>query len=323
MAIFHLSARPPIARASGRSATAAAAYRAGALITDQRTGQVFDYRRRKGVLDARIHLPGGRLVRDREKFWNDLELHHRRRDAVLAREVVLALPNELDADERAALAFGFSRDIATEFGVGVDCALHAPSRGGDDRNHHAHLLLTACTVDADGVLGKKAERLDPIACKRHGAADSVSWLRPRWELSVNAALARKGSAERVDHRSFKDRGIGRLPTVHVGVNGAAARGRASLNARLRRRNARVSAVEEQMCKLLRMKARLAERTEPRPDPQRVAPNVEGPASDLSPWRRPKEALPSSRRSVTVVRRGGELSIQQSDRRKPPRSQHRP
>eukprot|EP01038_Epipyxis_sp_PR26KG_P017134 gene17134-23587_t len=65
--------------------------------------------RRKGVLDARIHLPGGRLVRDREKFWNDLELHHRRRDAVLAREVVLALPNELDAEERAALASGFSR----------------------------------------------------------------------------------------------------------------------------------------------------------------------------------------------------------------------
>lgn len=222
MAIFHLSARPPIARASGRSATAAAAYRAGALITDQRTGQVFDYRRRKGVLDARIHLPGGRLVHDRERFWNDLELHHRRRDAVLAREVVLALPNELDADERAALAFGFSKEIAQEFGVGVDCALHAPSRDGDDRNFHAHLLLTACTVDADGGLGKKAERLDPIACKRHGAADSVSWLRPRWQDAVNTALARKGSNARVDHRSFKVRGIRRLPTVHVGLNGAAA-----------------------------------------------------------------------------------------------------
>ena len=180
MAIFHLSARAPIARARGRSATAAAAYRAGELICDERTGLVFDYRRRKGVLDARIHLPGGRLLQDREKFWNGIEIDHRRRDAVLAREVVLALPSELDADERAALAFGFSREIAQEFEVGVDCALHAPSRDGDDRNFHAHLLLTVCTVDADGVFGKKAERLDPIACKRSGAADSVSWLRPRW-----------------------------------------------------------------------------------------------------------------------------------------------
>lgn len=284
MAIFHLSARPPIARASGRSATAAAAYRAGALIADQRTGQVFDYRRRKGVLDARIHLPGGRLVHDRERFWNDLELHHRRRDAVLAREVVLALPNELDAEERAALAFGFSKEIAQEFGVGVDCALHAPSRDGDDRNFHAHLLLTACTVDADGVLGKKAERLDPIACKRSGAADSVSWLRPRWQDAVNTALARKGSDARVDHRSFKARGIDRLPTGHVGINGAAARERASLNARLRRRNARVADIDEQMSKLMRMKARLAARTEPKPDAQRPV-NVEDRASDLLVWRR--------------------------------------
>ena len=260
MAIFHLSARAPITRTNGRSATAAAAYRAGALISDQRTGQVFDYRRRHGVLDARIHLPGGRFVRDREHFWNGVEMHHRRRDAVLAREVVLALPTELDADERAKLAFGFAREIADEFGVGVDCALHAPSRDGDDRNFHAHLLLTACAVDAEGALGKKAERLDPIACRRSGAADSVSWLRPRWQDSVNAALTRKGSTERVDHRSLKARGIERLPTVHVGKKGAAARGRAGLNARLRAKNAQALALEEQMGKLMRMKARLATRT---------------------------------------------------------------
>lgn len=297
MAIFHLSARAPIARASGRSATAAAAYRAGALICDERTGLVFDYRRRKGVLDARIQLPGGRLVADRERFWNGVEVHHRRRDAVLAREVVLALPNELDADERAELAFGFACEIANEFGVGVDCALHAPSRDGDYRNHHAHLLMTACAVDAEGVFGKKAERLDPIACRRGGAADSVSWLRPRWQDSVNAALARKGSAERIEHRSFKARGIERLPTVHVGKKGAAARGRAVLNARLRARNAKAIALEEQIGKLTRMKARLAARTEPTPDPQRAVQVVEDHASDLLPWRRRRVAQIETERSA--------------------------
>ena len=313
MAIFHLSARPPIARASGRSATAAAAYRAGALITDQRTGQVFDYRRRKGVLDARIHLPGGRLVHDRDRFWSDLELHHRRRDAVLAREVVLALPNELDADERAALAFSFSKEIAQEFGVGVDCALHAPSRDGDDRNFHAHLLLTACTVDADGVLGKKAERLDPIACKRSGAADSVSWLRPRWEHSVNAALARKGSAERVDHRSFKTRGIERLPAVHIGIKGGSARGRASLNERLRRRNARLEALDERMGKLMRMKARLAARTEPKPDDRRQVHVVDDQASDLLLWRRhPQPKMPKGAVSARLAKPEGREASPQPD-----------
>lgn len=323
MAIFHLSARAPITRASGRSATAAAAYRAGALICDERTGLVFDYRRRHGVLDARIQLPGGRFAHDREHFWNGVEVHHRRRDAVLAREVVLALPTELDADERAKLAFGFAREIADEFGVGVDCALHAASRDGDDRNFHAHLLLTACAVDAEGVLGKKAERLDPIACRRSGAADSVSWLRPRWQDSVNAALARKGSAERVDHRSFKARGIERLPSVHVGKKGAAARGRAGLNARLRAKNAQALALEEQMGKLMRMRARLAARAESTLNPQRAVSVVEDRASDLSPWRRAKEKLPSSRCTGAVVRRGSAPSDQQSERHKSPRSRHRP
>lgn len=294
MAIFHLSARAPITRASGRSATAAAAYRAGALISDQRTGLVFDYRRRHGVLDARIHLPGGLFAHDREQFWNGVEVHHRRRDAVLAREVVLALPNELDIDERAELAFGFAREIADEFGVGVDCALHAPSRDGDDRNFHAHLLLTACTVDAGGVLGKKAERLDPIACKRSGVADSVSWLRPRWEHAVNAALTRKGSAERVDHRSFKARGIERLPTMHVGKKGAAARGRVGLNARLRAKNAQALALEEQMGKVMRMRARLAARADP------TAPQaVEDRTSDLSPWRRRKKQGSALQEALSV------------------------
>lgn len=291
MAIFHLSARAPITRASGRSATAAAAYRAGALICDERTGLVFDYRRRHGVVDARIQLPGGRHVADRQQFWNGVEVHHRRRDAVLAREVVLALPTELDGDERAELAFGFAREIADEFGVGVDCALHAPSRDGDDRNHHAHLLITACAVDAKGVLGKKAERLDPIACRRNGAADSVSWLRPRWQDSVNATLARKGYAERIDHRSFKARGIDRLPTVHVGKKGAAARGRSSLNASLRRRNASVAAIDEQVSKLMRMKARLAARTASKPAAQRPV-HVDERASDLLVWRRgPQPTMP--------------------------------
>src|SRR6218665_929259 len=322
MAIFHLSARAPITRASGRSATAAAAYRAGALICDERTGLVFDYRRRYGVLDARIQLPGGQHMADRQQFWNGVEVHQRRRDAVLAHEVVLALATELDADERAELAFGFAREIANEFGVGVDCALHSPSRDGDDRNYHAHLLMTACAVDAEGVFGKKVERLDPIARRRGGAADSVSWLRPRWQDSVNAALARKGSAERVDHRSFKARGIEHLPTVHVGKKGVAACRRLSLNARLRARNAEVLALEEQMGKLIRMKARLAARAAPRPDPHaaQIAPDQ---ATDLSPWRRLKTKFPSSRDTGAVVRRGGATSNQQADRRRSSVPRNRP
>ena len=93
MAIYHLSAKP-ISRAQGRSATGAAAYRAGVEITDERTGLVHDYTRKGGVLHAELVLPGGGSA-DRAEFWNRLEAHHKRGDAVLVREVEISLPTEL------------------------------------------------------------------------------------------------------------------------------------------------------------------------------------------------------------------------------------
>lgn len=315
LAIFHLSARAPIARAIGRSATAAAAYRAATAICDSRTGLTFDYRRKRGVLGARIHLPGGQHYADRACFWNSVEEHHRRRDAVVAREVVVALPAELGPDERGRLAFDFAQEIADEFGVAVDCALHAPSTDGDDRNYHAHLLFTTCSVGFDGGLGKKVERLDPIACRRSGMADSVSWLRPRWEHLVNAALAGGGSTERVDHRSHKARGIARHPTVHTGKKSVSARARTGLNARLRSKNAKAAELEEQISKLMRMRARLAARVamevadQPADDigapstthqsradrhSSRAAEDI---LADLSPWRRREVLRLGSQSSV--------------------------
>src|SRR3546814_19076774 len=56
MASFHLAVTT-IGRSAGRSATAAAAYRAGVEITDERTGLVHDYTRKQGVAHKAIVLP--------------------------------------------------------------------------------------------------------------------------------------------------------------------------------------------------------------------------------------------------------------------------
>lgn len=256
MAVYHLSARDPIARSAGRSATAAAAYRAAALIMDDRTGEVFDYSRRKGVLMAALILPGSGPAPDRAQFWNCVEAHHRRGDAVLAREVIVALPAELNVDQRAALAESLGREIADHFGVAVDMALHAPSKRGGNNNWHAHFLLSACTVDRRGALGKKAVLLDPIHCRRARVPDSVTWLRPRWEELANAALAAAGCDQRVDHRSNLTRGIAALPTVHEGV-GPGADVRRRINARRRAANADGVALDTEMAALLRERAAAA------------------------------------------------------------------
>jgi len=255
VAVYHLSAKPPIKRADGRSATAAAAYRAGIAILDDRTGVTHDYLRRGGVVSARLLLPGAAELADRAAFWNSVERHHKRRDAVVAREVIIALPVELPAGERARLAHAFAMAIADRFGVAADCAIHKPSINGDDRNHHAHILISACHADEAGQLGAKCVLLDPIHCKRSGLDDSVTWLRPQWEKMVNAALRRAGSQSRVSHRSHAARGIGRRPSIHVGV-GPGAPQRRYRNSLHRERNRECHEIDQAITRLSALKIRL-------------------------------------------------------------------
>ena len=66
----------------------------------------------------------------------------------MARESVIALPAEIAAEQRHALALavGFARTLPTETGCAVEGCIHAPSKDGDERNHHAHVLMTTRTV---------------------------------------------------------------------------------------------------------------------------------------------------------------------------------
>lgn len=235
MAIYHLSAKP-ISRAQGRSATGAAAYRAGVEITDERTGLVHDYTRKGGVLHSELILPGGGTA-DRAEFWNGIEAHHKRGDAVLVREVEISLPTELTPEQRQALAVGYARELADRYGVAADVALHAPRTVTDreleknpdqyhetdpetgrrhNGNWHAHIMLSACHVQPDGTLGKKAVELDPIHCQRAKIENMADRERARWGELANAALERHGHEARIDHRSHAERGIEAEPSQHLG-----------------------------------------------------------------------------------------------------------
>src|SRR3546814_18410080 len=160
MASFHLAVKT-IGRSAGRSATAAAAYRAGVEITDERTGLVHDYTRKQGVEHSELMLPtdAPEWAADRERLWNAAELAETRKNATVAREYEIALPVELSADERRELALGLARELSEWHGVAVDVSLHAPVREGDHRNHHAHLLTTTRRPGPGGP-GEKTPELD-------------------------------------------------------------------------------------------------------------------------------------------------------------------
>jgi hypothetical protein len=229
MAIYHLSVKA-ISRSAGRSATAAAAYRAGVEITDTRTGEVHDYTRKRGIMSADLVLPANapEWAADRAALWNAAEHAERRKDACVAREFEVALPAELPAEARRQLALDFAKELADREGCAVDVAIHEPSKGGDNRNHHAHILRTTRKVEAEG-LGAK---LDTEKAGRNRAAD-LEAVRARWAELTNERLRQHGIDASVDHRSLKAQGIDREPTQHLGPTATAIERRTGAASRKR------------------------------------------------------------------------------------------
>jgi len=73
---------------------------------------------------------------------------------------VIALPDELDADQRKDLAKEFAQSLVDRYGVIADLAIHEPSKGGNDKNHHAHIMLTTrkAELDPDNKRGRLRKR---------------------------------------------------------------------------------------------------------------------------------------------------------------------
>jgi len=216
VAIYHLSVKS-ISRSAGRSVIAAAAYRAGHELTDDRQGLTHDYTRKQGVEDAFIVAPDGAdWAQDRNALWNAAEAAEKRKDAKTGREYELALPAELDASARKELARDFARELVKRYGVVADVAIHEPGREGDNRNHHAHILTTTRTAGEDG-LGAKTRVLDVAST----ASAEIEHMRGVWARQVNTALERHQVEQRVDHRSFERQGKEQEPTRHMGVSATA------------------------------------------------------------------------------------------------------
>ena len=208
--IFHCSAKA-ISRATGRSAIAAAAYRAGERIIDDRTGEIHDYRRKRGILHRELVFPEGEQPLSRSELWNQAEAAEKRKDAKVAREWELALPAEMRLAERMTLSRDFAQALAKRYGIVVDVCIHAPGKKGDDRNHHAHLLTTTRSF-ANGRFGDKTRILDSPKT----SAQEVNAVREIWEQLCNDALSLIGVRERVSRHSLKAQGINRKPTRHLG-----------------------------------------------------------------------------------------------------------
>ena len=96
--------------------------------------------------------------------------------------MLIALPHELPQADRIALTRALASWLVSRYGVAVDAALHAPRPGHDERNHHAHLLMTTRRVSAAG-LGEKTRELDD---NRTTGPREIEAIRAAWCAMVNA-----------------------------------------------------------------------------------------------------------------------------------------
>ena len=226
MAIYHFSAKV-IQRSQGRSAIAAAAYRAAEALHDETLGRTFNYLAKPGVVHSEILLPDGAPARwlDRAALWNEAQHVERRKDAVLAREIELALPRELSQAEAIALVRDFVREQFVARGMVADLNVHWGQSGDGGREAdsqaqpHAHIMLAMRRVVSgpeghpeEGGFGLKERAWNDKALLR-------TW-RARWAELVNAQLAEAGIDVQVDHRSNAARGIDLEPQNKVGPAGA-------------------------------------------------------------------------------------------------------
>lgn len=203
MAIYHFTAQI-ISRSAGRSAVAAAAYRSGERLHDDRYGQTHDYTK-KAVAERAIAAPehAPAWVKNRQQLWNAVEQAEKRKDAQLCREINVALPRELNPKHQRELLSQFVTKEFVKRGMIADIAIHRDN----PHNPHAHIMLTMREITPTGFGNKVREWNDKELLE--------NW-REQWARETNRALERAQVQERVDHRSYADQGKEIQPTIHLG-----------------------------------------------------------------------------------------------------------
>lgn len=245
---FHHTSVKAFSRAKGHSAVAAAAYRSGDELVDERTGEIHDYSRKSGTDESFIIAPKDApdWVTDRSKLWNEAERIETRKNAQVGREVLVALPLELSHEERVELVAEYVDTVFTKKGIVADVAMHDV----ESQNPHAHIMFTNRAIDLEGFVEKEKQPKDR---KKYFEArkEELAEIRETWSELANLKLAGIGSEFTIDHRSYRDRGIDQAPTTHLGkaAHGLHKRNEPSVNGEVNAATKELNAVNAEIIDL--------------------------------------------------------------------------
>lgn len=163
------------------------------------------------------------------ELWPKAEAAENRKNSVVAREFEVALPHELNDEQRSVLATAIGQALVARYGFAVQASIHSPG-SRDGLNHHVHLLATTRRLTSEGF-AEKTRELDGGASGKI----EIEWIRQTIASTINAHLAAAGIDARVDHRRLEvqaeealARGdwaeamvLSRQPTKHMGKTATA------------------------------------------------------------------------------------------------------
>ena len=243
MSIYHLN-MSNVSRQAGSSSCATLSYISGVAIHEERTGSNYQYGRAERVVCTGTIIPPGAPpeYQDPEVLFNAIENHETAANARTAKKIEIALPREFDLQTSRDVVEDYIKRNLTSCGYAATYAIHHDK---DGNNPHVHILVANRVIGKNGEWGGKRKMIYetdadgnrvPLLDKKTGQQKVDSHGRKQWKR-INAEVnpldekrtlkdlrkawadicnERLEAADRIDHRSYADQGVDKIPTQHEG-----------------------------------------------------------------------------------------------------------
>lgn len=240
-----------VKRSKGQSAVEKASYISRSILVSEYDGQTYRPKYHEDLVHSEISLPQNapKEYADRATLWNAVELSEKGQKSQLARMLKASLPNEWSYELAEEVVRDYVQRNFVDKGMCVDWAIHDSENDKGQRNLHIHVLLTMRPLTENGEWGAKTKKiyvLDengeriPLIDKKTGQQKVDKRNRKQWKCqtvestdwnsrenammwrrdladTINATNEQLGIAVHWEHRSFKEQGIDKEPTIHIGA----------------------------------------------------------------------------------------------------------
>lgn len=228
----------------GKSAVEQSSYISRTTLYSDYYGKNFYPKYSEDLVHTEIMLPENapEKYKDRSVLWNSVEEAEKKSPkAQIARSYKITLPNEWTYDLATEVMRDYVKRNFVNEGMCAEFAIHDSENPQHQRNLHCHILLTMRPILEDGSWGDKQKKIyyydeqgNKIR-KKNGQYKCTTEDITGWNSRDNAKKWRKDLADTInsvnekiglteiywEYRSFAERGLDKLPTIHLGEKASA------------------------------------------------------------------------------------------------------